>query len=773
MIFIKLFFPVIRKSDGNLMMWNGQFHVQRHPPPEAFGVLGEGENTIDAPPFAHTGGHDEHETEMKGVGHLIPGKYNQEPDSKALFWEDEIGGKHYHGIDGATHHLHNFLVKNGIKNPDAIGLIEKAIQDTNANHHEDNHLPSFGSPEWRRLAVGDYQKNDADRQHYIMHNGQKMLQTANTNWHKEKSPYGTFIDSLSIPFHKALKQNMQETYGFDDEDLSGRKTQFMNYPHIGRYLLSYATNPQTQQLFHNGDSYKPGHFFKDGKRVGGHSAPQSMLDTLRDAGITVDQAFQGINAHSIPHHLPDDFFKRKKQGMSSKDTAATRLAHQELLENYHPEYVGEALSSGKIKQSINPQEHPALSNTTYKGYKLSDYVSNPEALQMLLGELQNYGAFMKIYGRTSKQSHHNKLMNAATDLHTGGEVVDEDELLDLSGLRSHVGTQRGEKGRHHAAGNVFALMMASGRHPEMEEVAGNSNLRHTPIPPEILARHNVRLQDATPEEIQETRGAIEALSEYVADARGAQTRMPFPAELPTESVVPHQIKSGRYDGGVLASYIPYSGMQNPAIGDAQSRIASTTGETTVQPNEVSPINQTSIASPASQNAVMQPATSVNVARDTGMTPEQVSQARQATAGMTPEQLQRIAAAGGSRISSPEHIEAFRSSFSDPAQRFLTDYMKGVTDMSDAQDRIIKALEDIQMIDARKDDSIMKHITNKNMSIESELDISKISKKLGIAPQDVRVIHNAKGDWMRLSKSFGFSEKVVKIVKVSFGGIDDE
>ena len=101
-------------------------------------------------------------------------------------------------------------------------------------------------------------------------------------------------------------------------------------------------------------------------------------------------------------------------------------------------------------------------------------------------------------------------------------------------------------------------------------------------------------------------------------------------------------------------------------------------------------------------------------------------------------------------------------------------MKGQTDMAgDAQDRIIKAIEDIQMLDAKNDDSIAKYVGEKSLSIDSEYDVSKISKMLGIAPQDVRVIHNAKGDWLRLTKSFGFSEKVVKIVKVSFGGLKDD
>ena len=94
-------------------------------------------------------------------------------------------------------------------------------------------------------------------------------------------------------------------------------------------------------------------------------------------------------------------------------------------------------------------------------------------------------------------------------------------------------------------------------------------------------------------------------------------------------------------------------------------------------------------------------------------------------------------------------------------------------MSDAQDRIVKALEDVQMKDAMSDDEVLKHLNNSKLSIESSNDVSSISKKLGIAPQDVRLIHNAKGDWMRLTKSFGYTPTIIKVVKASFGGGLDE
>jgi hypothetical protein len=36
--------------------------------------------------------------------------------------------------------------------------------------------------------------------------------------------------------------------------------------------------------------------------------------------------------------------------------------------------------------------------------------------------------------------------------------------------------------------------------------------------------------------------------------------------------------------------------------------------------------------------------------------------------------------------------------------------------------------------------------------------------------DVRTILNTKGDWERISKTYGYDDDIVKVVKVSFGGI---
>jgi len=69
-----------------------------------------------------------------------------------------------------------------------------------------------------------------------------------------------------------------------------------------------------------------------------------------------------------------------------------------------------------------------------------------------------------------------------------------------------------------------------------------------------------------------------------------------------------------------------------------------------------------------------------------------------------------------------------------------------------------------------DMAVMKHVPSRSLSENSITDILLISKRMGIAPMDVRAILNSKGDWSRISKTYGYDDKTVKVVKISFGGI---
>lgn len=149
-----------------------------------------------------------------------------------------------------------------------------------------------------------------------------------------------------------------------------------------------------------------------------------------------------------------------------------------------------------------------------------------------------------------------------------------------------------------------------------------------------------------------------------------------------------------------------------------------------------------------------------------MTPD-ILTARAKLPKLSDEQIQRILQAGipgRTRPYTPTQVSQYRDMMqvlpNTPVQTQLTDYMK-------SEDRLVKAMESLQMREARLDDDVMKKASS--LSIASEHDVSTFAKKMGIAPQDIRLIYSSKGDWQRLTKSFGYPEELVKVVKVTFGG----
>jgi hypothetical protein len=694
MNYIMLYSTNLKKSDGNVIAWDGQYHAQRHPPIESFQSPDPNFPEIHAPPFAHTGGHGEKDTGMPGVGNLIKGRFDLEKtDSGKIIpvWKDDFGGSHYHGVDGVAHHYGNLLKKSGVGGC-PIEDIEEAIKRTNAEHaNGENHLPSFYDPAWRKIALSDYQGNNEEgaRQHYIQHGGEKKLVTGYTNYHKQRSPFGTFIDSLSVPFQKHLR-NIAIEKGIDPNKIGGKSTHFLKYPHIKRNLLSYAVHPEKGHNVLSGNVFPSGHF-QGGK---GHAANEEMVAGLTDLGHSVDRSIEGLSAHSgAAHKLPDDFYKLKTRKGGSTEGGAYSLVMNELLDTFHPDRVGDALATGRIKQSLSPIKHPALMNTMFKGRRLAEWVVDPDMRQQLLNELQGTSAFNKLNGSTKKHSAHQKLMNAYTELHTG--VPTEEELENTMGFdsyRSTIGTMNGRKGTHHTAGNIYALAMLAGKNEEVGNMVGNTKLRSSELTPELAAKHGISLRQEAPELTAERRRVIEALHDYLGEAQGHNVRVPLPEALPTQATSTHSVTGGRYQGGTLADYIPYQATYNsPALDDTESRTMGNTIQT-----DKNPI--------LSQQAVMQPQPPQQRQGPIPLPPG-AAETRMAAAGMSDEQLQRIAAAGGQKVSTPENIARYRQTFSDPQQTFLSQFTKGGTNMTSAQDRIVKALEDVQMKDALSDDML--------------------------------------------------------------------
>jgi hypothetical protein len=84
--------------------------------------------------------------------------------------------------------------------------------------------------------------------------------------------------------------------------------------------------------------------------------------------------------------------------------------------------------------------------------------------------------------------------------------------------------------------------------------------------------------------------------------------------------------------------------------------------------------------------------------------------------------------------------------------------------------LMKAMEQMQRDDAMKSDRVMKHALTRPVNIADEHGVRHLAKHLNLTPVDVRSIAHQMGDWERIAKRLNISSDVVKVVKISVGGI---
>ena len=115
-------------------------------------------------------------------------------------------------------------------------------------------------------------------------------------------------------------------------------------------------------------------------------------------------------------------------------------------------------------------------------------------------------------------------------------------------------------------------------------------------------------------------------------------------------------------------------------------------------------------------------------------------------------------------------QRFQQTFGDPQQQLLSQYLRSLDESLPIGDRLMKAMEEMQKDEARMDAAIIKHIPTRSIHINDESGVNLIAKKLGLTSLDVRTIAHSTGDWGRVSKQLDVPLSVIKVVKVSMGGI---
>ena len=113
---------------------------------------------------------------------------------------------------------------------------------------------------------------------------------------------------------------------------------------------------------------------------------------------------------------------------------------------------------------------------------------------------------------------------------------------------------------------------------------------------------------------------------------------------------------------------------------------------------------------------------------------------------------------------------FQQTFGDPAQRLLTQYMKSQSEALPEADRLMKAMEDMQRDAAKTESAVMKHALTRPVNIADETGVRHLAKQLNLTPLDVRSIAQQLGDWERIAKRLNVKSDIVKVIKVSIGGV---
>ena len=119
----------------------------------------------------------------------------------------------------------------------------------------------------------------------------------------------------------------------------------------------------------------------------------------------------------------------------------------------------------------------------------------------------------------------------------------------------------------------------------------------------------------------------------------------------------------------------------------------------------------------------------------------------------------------------DNMEQFRETLS-PVERDGREYQQSrLTDypIQTSADKLIDMMERLQLTDAFADESVLKHVPNNKLNGSSSIDVNLMANNLNITSNDVRTILHSKGDWERIHKKYGYSDTIVKAVKVSFSG----
>jgi len=724
-LILKKGYPIL-KGDGN----HGAHPVTKrpfiytHPPPEFYHSEENplNEHGFDRPLFSHYGEH--------GVpqGQFVLGEFGE-----AVFL-DEFGVEHRHGIDGVIRKVGRRLREAGLTNINPIDFVNEAIERYNEAHKnsEEHYLPPVddperGSDEWRKLRSMDFQHSRSQTQasETKVRGKAGNLATVYTNSGRgSQRSIGRFLESYAIPFAPFLAAMMTEA-GVTPR----RYDEGINIGHISVGDLSF--NPATG---------RPVGGRKRGERAGETIGPNGELSDnfLNRLGVDAGVAVDNLHSHEMIQHMPDGLYAVGKPG-SPTDTAK----FAEILRGLDQSKMPKELLDEVILQDAGGQ------------ITLRDALTNETDSKQLTRKLaQTSGALHLLMGDTS-QGIPDQILTALRDQVQLPEGVSLDDMkthIKAGSLRNQYHKDRRKGSSHKTAAELFAYAQLLG---ESESRPGVSALRDAEIEgvqlhPDVAGqRRMTELVAAALSHHHDHTPNRSILDETPVGPNTARRSAGFPTA-PMSMELPQHLD--QYHLKEMAG-VPITQPQGnqQKISEQYAKVRQTPPtQTSASTPAITPSEEYRQAQRAFRYATPEDVRDVYVAR-TGY--GQPGRAPAPTGPMTPQERR------------------FQQTLSDPYQQTLDQYLRG--DTAPVEDRLIKAMENLQYKDAANDDDVRKHLPSTRLSINSEDDLSFMAERMSITKHDVRAIIFSKGDWHRVAKTFNMSPVIVKAVKVAFGGGADE
>jgi hypothetical protein len=647
-----------------------------------------------------------------------------------MVWQDEYGHTHRHGIDGLIHKLGELGV------PDPYDFIQEVIDHVNKNHTNDAmKIPSLEDAAWRKLVAHGYSPSysEEDALSYPYNGKGGTFATLNMSSDPEASKAKFKLahhpESYRLGFAPILKQMLAEKYGIDFPE--GAYEEGITHGYISGEDLSWDQNgiPVAKRLK---------------SKFGEALTPQGLLPPhIADAlGVTDNQVqpFQeAVHSWEMYHALPailahpdaQQIFK-EFEGKRAGGRPFSPVIYEKALAKFAPNMLAKTPPELLDTPIINVEGgqmslRQALQDETGIKILAGQMMKSPAALAFLLGNADQAGAANHILDEM-----HSQLLSQLSP--------EEAKALDNTMMGITAGKTPGAQDRnsHEMGKKLFGL--AHHVEPEsMKEFA----LKHFPPHPDLEA------QD----------GLFNIVADSISHAHGHQPRRAT-TEAPDYSNVTLPRLLDQHMGPVpipphLAERLIPEWQEHPQPQAGPDSDEEMTPLAPPAPSGDSDIwNRIANYSPETQAQIYEHFKTQNPQHAIDESSLQ-TQALQSGQEFTPQ------------MAAQRFINAQRQK-SETTQQTLPDYPVAASfDTIPVEDRLIKAMERLQMLDAKKDVAVLKRVsTVPSGTTDSH---SFLADKMGLEKQDIRAIAHSKGDWNRVAKAYNTKPVLVKAVKVSLEG----